>query len=334
MKISASIYSNKTKTLNELVKELDLVRVDYLHVDCNNDPTVFSHIKSMREISDTPVDLHLITSEPEKYFTDIKDAELEMVTFQYENLTSPLVFPAELKSKRGIAIVTETPIEVLEEYKDQFDFVLFMTTVPGQSGGTFNPENFKRIRAFKSKYPDKKIHVDGGVTDEVAFVLRNMGVDCVVSGNYLVNPNDSIGKALHRLRNNDITSHTEVSSFMLGLDETGILNSSASFSDVLYCIEKYNLGFAAITNAAGQLEGIISNADLRRGLIKKLPDISSIALDDLINRKPYTVKTTTTVSELIAYIKSLKAIILFLPVVDENNKLKGVVTFNNLIKGE
>jgi len=334
LKISASIYSNKTKTLTQLVHELDNVYVDYLHIDCNNDPTVFNHISEIKKISNTLLDLHLITPEPEKYFEEIKNSQVDLVTFQYENLTAPLIIPEGIKSILGLAIVTETPIEVFEQYKNQFNFVLFMTTVPGQSGGIFNPDNFKRIREFKTKYPDKKIHVDGGVTDEVAFVLRNMGVDCVVSGNYLVNPNDSISKALHRLKNDNITSHTQVSSFMLGLNETGILNSSASFADVLLSIEKYNLGFTAIVDDNGKLEGIISNADLRRGLIKKIPDISSITVSDLINKNPYTVKTTTTVTELISYIKSLKAIILFLPVVDENNILHGVVTFNNLIKGE
>lgn len=334
LKISASIYSNKTKTLTELVKELDAVHVDYLHVDCNNDPTVFDHIAEMRNISTTPVDLHLITSEPEKYFNNVQKTEVELVTFQYENLTSPLVIPAEIKSRLGMAIVSETSIEVFDQYKDRFDFVLFMTTTPGKSGGTFNSENFKRIRAFKSRFPGKKIHVDGGVTDEVAFVLRNMGVDCVVSGNYLVNPNDSIGRALHRLKNNNITSHTKVSDFMLTVDEMPVLNSSASFLNILESIEKYNLGFAAVTESDGKLMGIISNADLRRGLIKKMPDLSSIVLDDLINLKPYTIKTSTTVTELLHFIKEIKATILFLPVVDENNKLQGVVTFNNLIKGE
>ena len=37
---------------------------------------------------------------------------------------------------------------------------------------------------------------------------------------------------------------------------------------------------------------------------------------------------------MISFIKNIKATILFLPVVDENNILQGVVTFNNLIKGE
>ncbi|MBI3440250.1 MAG: sensor histidine kinase N-terminal domain-containing protein, partial [Proteobacteria bacterium] len=54
--------------------------------------------------------------------------------------------PAMEGSGLGLAIVSETEIEVFEKYKELFDFILFMTTTPGKSGGTFNKENFKKIR--------------------------------------------------------------------------------------------------------------------------------------------------------------------------------------------
>ncbi len=317
-----------------MVKELDAVHVDYLHVDCNNDPTVFTHINQIRAITKTPIDLHVISSTPDKFFKEIADAKIEYLTFQYENLTTPPIIPDTIQAKLGLAIVSETPVEVFEKYKDRFDFVLFMTTTPGQSGGIFNPENFKKIRSCKTKYPDKKIHVDGGVTDEVAFVLRNLGVDSVVSGNYLVNANDTIGRALHRLKTDNISSHTKVSDFMLPKDEMPVVSPLATFMDILQSIEKYNLGFTAVIDPGGQLKGIISNADVRRGLIKNMHLLPNIHVVDLINAQPYNIKVSTTVSEMIDFIKGIKATILFLPVVDDNNHLQGVVTFNNLIKGE
>ena len=36
MKISASIYSNTEKDLTSLIKELDAHRVDFFHIDCND----------------------------------------------------------------------------------------------------------------------------------------------------------------------------------------------------------------------------------------------------------------------------------------------------------
>ena len=191
MKISASLYSGKNKSLAELVKELDGHNVDYFHIDCNDDLNVFADIKEIRKLSKTPIDLHIISSEPQKYFPHLVENNVELVTFQFENIKGDLSVPKEVKSKLGLAITSETDISVFEKYKNNFDFILFMTTVPGQSGGKFNKDNFSKIREFKQKYPDKKIHVDGGVNADVSFVLRNMGVYSVVSGSYLVDLGNS-----------------------------------------------------------------------------------------------------------------------------------------------
>ena len=36
MKISASIYSNKKRSLKDLIKELDSVKIDMFHIDFND----------------------------------------------------------------------------------------------------------------------------------------------------------------------------------------------------------------------------------------------------------------------------------------------------------
>ncbi len=333
MKISASIYSNKNKSLATLVRELDDFHVDFLHIDCNDDLAVFEDIAAIKKISQTPIDLHIISSEPEKYYEKLLDIPVEYVTFQHENLKSNLQLPLCLKSKVGIAITTDTPLAVLENYKGIMDFVLFMTTTPGQSGGMFNKENFKKIRDFKNLFPDKKIHVDGGVNDEVSFVLRSMGVYSIVSGSYLVN--SDIGDALHNLRTDNIKSHISISDFMMTNDELPILSIHTSeFIDALQSIEKYNLGFTMMVNDAGKLEGIISNADVRKGLIKHIGKLDEITVKDIINYHPIKVNKDITISEMLSFIKNLKMPILYLPVVDSSDLLVGALTFNNLIKGE
>ena len=334
MKISASIYSNKTKGVEALVKELDDLKVDFLHIDCNDDLSVFDDIEIIHKISKTPTDLHIISSDPEKYYPYLIKHPVDFVTFQHENLTAPLHLPKEIKSKIGIAIVTETPISVLEQYKDMMDFVLFMTTTPGKSGGLFNKENFKKIRDFKLAFPDKKIHVDGGVNDEVSFVLRNMGVYSVVSGSYLVNSN-VIGHALHNLRNDNIQSHILISDFMMNKEELPIVSSKNSLLiDALQSIEKYCLGFTLMVDAEGKLTGLISNADVRKGLIRKINTLNDLTIKDVINPNPTKITNTFTISEMLTLVKNSKFPILYLPVVDAENKLVGAIKFNNLIKGE
>ena len=333
MKISASIYSSKEKSLSNLVKELDEFHVDYFHIDCNDDLNVFEDIKNIRKKSKTPVDLHIISSCPEKFFQEIIDNKIELVTFQYENIKGEIKIPKEIKSQLGLAIVSETEVEVFEKYKDRFDFILFMTTTPGKSGGTFNKENLKKIREFRQKYPEKKIHVDGGVTADVSFVLRNMGVSLIVSGSYLVNA-DYVGLALHNLRSENVSSHILIGDFMIDISESPVLSGNFSFEDTLKSIENNNMGFTMVADAAGKLEGIITNADVRRGLLKNISDLKSIDVKSLINRNPVKANQNQTVSEMLAMVKQLKFPVLFLPVVDDAGKLTGTITFNNLIKGE
>lgn len=334
MKISASIYSSKEKPLSDLIKELDEFHVDYFHVDCNDDLKVFDDIKTIRSLSKTPVDLHIISADPEKFFPKIIEKNIDLVTFQYENLKNVIHIPKEIKSKLGLAIISETEIDVFEKYKDRFDFILFMTTTPGKSGGTFNKENFKKIRDFHHKYPDKKVYVDGGVTADVSFILRNMGVYSVVSGSYLVN-SSVIGSAMHNLRSQYyIPSGMHVRDVMMGKDEIPIINEKSSFEDVLKSIDEYNFGFTTVADETGKLKGLISNADVRKGLIKKISDLNKVEVNDILNRNPIRAYDDFTITEMIEFIKNTKQNILYLPVVDRKENLTGAMTFTNLIKGE
>ncbi len=334
MKISASIYSSKEKSLPDLVKELDDYIVDYFHIDCNDDLSVFDDIKKIRTLSKTPIDLHIISADPEKFFPKIIENNVDFVTFQFENLKSDLKIPKEIKSMLGLAIISETDINVFDKYKDQFDFILFMTTTPGKSGGTFNKENFKKIREFHTKHPSKKVHVDGGVTADISFILRNMGVYSVVSGSYLVN-SLMMGNALHNLRSNYyVPSGMQVRDVMMGKEELPIISEASSFADVLKSIEKYNFGFTNVADAGGKLKGLISNADVRKGLIKRITDLNKVEMNDIINRNPIRVYDDLSISDMIEFIKNTKQNILYLPVVDRNENLTGAMTFTNLIKGE
>ena len=334
MKISASVYSGKEKSLSDLVKELDDHHVDYFHIDCNDDLSVFEDIKKIRILSKTPIDLHIISAEPEKFYSKIAENNIEFVTFQYENLKNGITVPNEIRSRLGLAIVSETSIDVFEKYKDRFDFILFMTTTPGKSGGTFNKENFVKIRAFHNRFPEKKIHVDGGVTADISFVLRNMGVYSVVSGSYLVN-SSVMGSAMHNLRSNYyVPSGMQVRDIMMGRNEIPVIGENASFSDILKSIDDYNFGFTTVADTHGKLKGLISNADVRKGLLKKISDLNKVEMNDILNKNPIRVSDDLTITDMIEFIKNTKQNILYLPVVDKSNNLTGAITFTNLIKGE
>ena len=77
MKISASIYSNKTKSLQSLIKELDKLKIDMFHIDFNDEKIDIEKIKNdiieIRKISKIPIDLHIISKTPSLYNEFLKE---------------------------------------------------------------------------------------------------------------------------------------------------------------------------------------------------------------------------------------------------------------------
>ena len=334
MKISASVYSSKSQSLPEIINDLDVHGADLFHIDCNDDLSVFDDIAEIKQLSKTPVDLHIISSEPEKYFAKAADLKVDYVTFQYENLKEKLTVPKNITAKLGLAITSETDISVFDDYAEQFDFILFMTTVPGQSGGVFDKSNFKKIRQFRQQFPGKNIHVDGGVNGEVSFILRNMGVYSSVSGSYLMN-SESMGAAMLNLKTHEVDSHFQVKDFMRTADELPLLKEKdRSVSGILQSIEDYDVGFTILIDEDGKLDGIVTNADVRKGLLKHTDDLNNVSVADITNTNPVKANENFSVMELLRFIKQQRFAISYLPVVDDSNKVTGAVTFFNLIKGE
>ncbi len=334
MKISASVYSSKSQSLPEIIKDLDMHGADLFHIDCNDDLTVFDDIAEIKQLSKTPVDLHIISPEPEKFYSQIEANNVDYVTFQYENLKSDLTIPTSISAKLGLAITTDTDISAFEPYAEKFDFILFMTTTPGQSGGVFDKSNFKKIRQFRQRFPDKRIHVDGGVNGEVSFILRNMGVYASVSGSYLMN-SESMGAAMLNLKTHEVDSHFQVKDFMRTVDELPLLKmNDRSVTGILQSIEDYDVGFTILIDDAGKLDGIVTNADVRKGLLKHTDNLNNVSVLDITNKNPVTANENFSVMELLRFIKQQSFAISYLPVVDDANKVTGAVTFFNLIKGE
>lgn len=333
MKISASIYSDKKRPLQEVIQDLVNHNVDLLHVDCNDDLSVFEDIQKIRTWCTIPIDLHIITNDPAKYMDLLIQNPVEYITFQFENLVEKLVFPKEITGKKGLAIITPTTIDAFDAYAD-FDFILIMATIPGQSGGVFDTWNFSKIRSFKRKYPTKSIHVDGGVNAEVSFILRNMGVSSSVSGSYLFNA-PSVGQALMNLTNRDIESTFVIKDFMIPISESPVVKTTElNLKNVLETIEVGQLGFCIVTDSSGKFEGIISNADIRKGLMKHLDDLNSIQVETMINRNPVTIFESFSVNEMLKTIKKCPFSVMYLPVIDAEKRAAGIVTFLNLVKGE
>ena len=335
MKVSGSIYSWKEATIAAGAQKLDTLGVDYFHIDCNDDPTVFEDLAAIKAVSDTPFDLHLITEKPQDYFDLIRTSQIDMCCFQYENLRGPLDIPTDIKCRLGLAITMETPIDVFEPYADRFNFIMFMTTVPGQSGGAFNNEVFLKIREFRARFPSKSIHVDGGVNDQTSFLLKKMGVRLVVVGSFLSNA-DSVIKSTIAIRGlEEATSAYEVGDFMLFPNEFPVIEKDQlSTESVLEAMNEKRLGVAVMVDEDYRLGGIMTDGDVRRSVLSSLKSNNPICIDSAVNKDPLSVQKNDTVGATLARIRDRERPVTFLPVIDENQRLQGLISFLDLIKGE
>ena len=335
MKISASIYSNKEKDLETLVRELDAHGIDMFHIDCFDD-SVFKDIERIRAISKTPIDLHIIHQQPESFFGLIDKYQIDFVSIQYNPEIKGDLFGSRGVTEWGLAITMNDSLNAVNKQLQQADFALIMASEPGVSGKPFDRANFQRITDFKQQFPQKKVQVDGGVNDRIAFVLRLLGVDSIVSGNYLMR-REYLGVGMLNLHKTPSLQEAEndfkMGDFMMPCQYLPVLSEKGlSIQNVLETIEQFKMGFVLINGADGKLKGVISNADIRRGFLGKLNDLNAVDVVKMINASPVVIKEGETLTDMLHLLNNLNFIILFLPVVDIDNKLKGAVLLNNLTR--
>ncbi len=335
MKISASLYSNKEKDLESLVRELDAHGIDMFHIDCFND-AVFKDIEKIRAISQTPIDLHIIHEQPELMFDLVDKYKVDFVSVQYNEQIKGPFFRKNETTKWGLAITMNDSLTAVSENAQNIDFVLFMASEPGISGKPFDRANFQRIIDFKQQFPKVKIQVDGGVNDRIAFVLRVLGVNSIVSGNYLMN-REYLGVGMLNLQKAPSLQVEEndfkLADFMTPVKYLPVIEEAdLSISKVLQTIETYGMGFVLINDVEGKLKGVISNADIRRGLLKSLDNLNEVDVRRMINTLPVVIREDQTLTDMLHLLNDLSFIILFLPLTDSGYHLKGAVLLNNLTR--
>lgn len=197
MKVSVSILS-KTIKGQDIVKELDKTKADYIHIDImdgkfvENKTWTFSEIKKITSYSHKPLDVHLMVDKPSKYIEDYALLNANDIIFHYEAVKDVNEMINLIKGyglKAGIAINPDTDVKVLFPYLKDLDLVLIMSVFPGASGQSFIENTPDRIKELKEEIINQNvktiISVDGGVNNETALLCKEAGVDMLVSASYI-----------------------------------------------------------------------------------------------------------------------------------------------------
>jgi ribulose-phosphate 3-epimerase len=195
VEIEPSLYAADFANLGaQIVKLLDAgVRV--FHYDVGDGhfiepitigPIVLESIGPLIRAGGGVLDCHLMVSEPEKHFAQIKHAGGESVTFHVEATDDPARTTAlarELGLGVGIAFNPETRVEDAVAAAEGVDLALCMSIHPGYSGQEFMPEAYDRIAALRAALPPEvHVQVDGGVKPENVGEVHRAGADLLVVG--------------------------------------------------------------------------------------------------------------------------------------------------------
>ena len=209
--VSPSILSADFTNLERDIKLVEKYGADWIHVDVMDGHFVpnitigVPVVKSIRQITDLPLDVHLMIENPDKYIEPFASAGADIITFHYEAVKEADVLPLinnikEKGVKAGISIKPKTKPDVLKPYLDSVDMVLVMTVEPGFGGQKFMPDCAEKIKFIKQNSTnDLIIQVDGGINEQTAKICTSFGANSLVAGNYIYK-SDSIEKAILSLK--------------------------------------------------------------------------------------------------------------------------------------
>ncbi len=146
IQISPSILSADFSNLGEEIKRLEEGGADLIHVDVMDGHFVPNLtigppvIKSIKNFTKLPFDVHLMISPVHKYIEDYAKAGADIITFHPEatdNLQNTIELVKKLNKKVGVSLNPDTEINVLNENFSNIDLVLVMSVYPGFGGQKF-----------------------------------------------------------------------------------------------------------------------------------------------------------------------------------------------------
>ena len=210
--VAPSILAADFSNLASEVEMINESSADWLHLDIMDGVFVpnisfgFPVIEAIRDLSEKPLDVHLMIIDPDRFLERFRDAGATNLTVHYEtcpNLHRTVTEIRRLGMKAGVTLNPHSPVILLRDILPYIDMVLLMTVNPGYGGQTFIPGSINKIGELRSMIDeggyDVLIEVDGGVDLQNAPVLVHAGVDVLVAGSTIFSSSDPV-EVISRLR--------------------------------------------------------------------------------------------------------------------------------------
>ncbi len=146
-------------------------------------------VRALRQVTELPLELHLMIVEPERHLETFAAAGADAITIHYEvspHLHRSLSAIRELDCRSGAAINPSTPASSLDDVLEMCDLALIMTINPGFGGQKLIPRTLSKVERVRSEVERQglttDVEVDGGVDASNARRCVDAGANVLVAG--------------------------------------------------------------------------------------------------------------------------------------------------------
>jgi ribulose-phosphate 3-epimerase len=213
IKIAPSILSSDFARLGEQVEEASRAGADYIHIDVMDGHFVPNItigapvVAAVRKRTKTPLDVHLMIEEPERFVGDFAKAGADIIVVHFEtcpHIHRTIQMIKELGVKAGVALNPGTPEDCLDYVLADADLILIMTVNPGFGGQSFIERMLPKIAAVRHRLDSlqlgAELEVDGGVSPETAPRIVKAGARVLVAGSAVFSNKHTVAEGIARIR--------------------------------------------------------------------------------------------------------------------------------------
>lgn len=217
VEVSTSLLNAKEEEIIKTIYDLEVAKTDYFHIDVmdgkfvENDTSekMRKYTESIKNVSNIPIDVHLMVNNVEEYIKDYIDIGVNCITFHIEacknemEVLKQISYIKQNNCKVGLAVSPKSNIEKIYEYLPYIHKVLIMTVEPGKGGQELLPETLNKIAElnkfiYENGY-EVDIQVDGGINEQNAKQVIEAGANIIVAGSYIINSED-FSKAIKTIK--------------------------------------------------------------------------------------------------------------------------------------
>lgn len=216
IKISPSVLSADLTRLGEQAKAAEAGGADWLHIDIMDGSFVpwltfgAPIVKALDGITDTPLDIHLLTDHPHRLIPELVTAGADIITVQAEacpHLHNTIHQIKNLGVKAGVALNPATPLSSIEYILNDLDLVMILAVDPGYVGMSAFAESKQKVKDICKMLAERgldqvEVQVDGGIKVNNIAEYVAAGATAFVAGSAVFNQKASVAENIATLRKN------------------------------------------------------------------------------------------------------------------------------------